>query len=302
MTHRVNNNTQHLVIRNTVDVVPLWRAANVTRVLRDERYTGKNIAGKTSKGKYGMKKTTFHPKSDWLVIPGTHEPVIPQETFDKVQAILGPYNQRIINKTNSHIFAGKIFCACCRHALRRYGGLQPKYVCRSSMELGKNCLSETIYESDVVDVVLAAIRIEIALAYTAKQQTDKRKKLLHGEREKLSGEIKKLSADVIRMKNSRESLFENYSDGKTTKEQYTAIKSELTNTIAKTETEIIRLSDEINRKEHITRQNDRYESLSPFDNAVELTPEMMVLVDGVYVYSNTRIEIKFAFSDERREA
>jgi ElaB/YqjD/DUF883 family membrane-anchored ribosome-binding protein len=118
----------------------------------------------------------------------------------------------------------------------------------------------------------------------------------------LSGEIKKLSADVIRMKNSRESLFENYSDGKTTKEQYTAIKSELTNAIAKTETEIIRLSDEINRKEHITRQNDRYESLSPFDNAVELTPEMMVLVDGIYVYSNTRIEIKFAFSDERREA
>ena len=133
LMHRRNINTQRGIIVRTVDEIPLWRPANVTRFLRDERYTGKNITGKTSKGKYGTKKTVFHPKSEWIVVPDAHYPIVTQETFDKVQAILGPYNARKIKKANTNILAGKIFCVRCRHTLRRYGGLDPKYVCRSSI-------------------------------------------------------------------------------------------------------------------------------------------------------------------------
>jgi hypothetical protein len=299
LTHRRNNDRLEGVAINTVDDVPYWRSANVSRILRDEQYTGKLISGKTSKGRFGSRKTAFNPKSSWLIVPDAHAPIIPQAVFDKVQVILGPYNQRTLKRTNTNIFAKKLFCGHCRHALRRYGGLKPKYVCRSSMELGGNCLPCVIYEADVTETVLAAVRTEIDLAAIAKKQADKYNRLLLGEREKMSERIRKLSADVLRLKNGRESLFEDYTGGKITKEQFLSKKAEITAAIEAAEASIAQLSDEIDRQEQDTRQADKYAMLSPYAKAVQLTPEIMALVDGVYVYDAARIEIKFTFADAR---
>jgi cell division septum initiation protein DivIVA len=159
-------------------------------------------------------------------------------------------------------------------------------------------LSDTVYEADITEAVLAALNVELALAATSKKQTDKQNKLLLGEREKLSGEIKRLSADVSRIKNSKASLFEGYTDGKITKEQYISAKAELSGKLENAEAEIVRLSDEIHRQEQASHNSDKYEKLSLFDGATELTPEIMSLVKGIHVYDATHIEIKFAFSDE----
>lgn len=300
LTHRVNNNTHKGLCCNTVDEVPFWRKANVSRILRDERYTGKLVTGKITKSKFSMKKITFNPKSEWLVVPDAHEPIISQETYDKVQALLPPINQWTLNRQNSNIFAGKLFCGHCRHALWRYKGKNPKYVCRSNVELQRdNCLTDTIYEASIADVVLAALKTGIALAFTEKKQADKHNRLLLGEREKISGDIKRLSADILRLKNSRESLFEDYSDGRITKEQFVLKKSEKFAKIEETEAEIKRLSDEIDRQSASTQPNERYEVLKPFDKMTEVTPEMMTLIDGIYVFDSTHIEIRFSFSDVR---
>jgi len=299
LTHRKNNDRLEGVAINLVDDVPLWRPPNVTRVLRDERYAGKLITGRTSKSKFGVKKTTFHPKEKWLAVPDAHEPIIPQKTFDAVQEILGPYNQRTIQKTNANIFAGKLFCGHCRHALRRYGGLNPKYVCRSSMELGENCLPGVIYEAAIAEAVMAAVKAEIDLAALAKKQADKHNKLLFGEREKLSEQIKKLSAEILRLKNGREFLFEEYAGGGIAKEQFISKKAEISATVEGAETEIARLSGEIDRQEQNTKQNEKHKMLSPFAKASKLTPEIMALVDGIYVFGSAHIEIRFAFADER---
>jgi hypothetical protein len=67
----------------------IWRKENVSRVLRDERYTGKIISGKMKKMAYGDVKTKLMPKGEWLVVADAHEPIVTQEGFDKVQPILG---------------------------------------------------------------------------------------------------------------------------------------------------------------------------------------------------------------------
>jgi len=303
LLHRINNNTDRGLYCRRVDETPLWRMANVSKILRDERYTGKLITGTKKRVTVGGRKTTPVPKSDWIVIPNAHEPIVSQETFDTAQALLGPYNERSIMKVNANVFAGKLFCGYCRHALRRYGGLNPKYVCQSHRETqGEKCLSDVIYEALLEEVVLAAVKQEVSLAFNAKRQAEKINGLLLGERDKLSGEIKRLSSDVLRLKNSRESLFEDYSDGKITKDQYVLMKSEQSEKIALMETEIIRLSDEIYKQSQNTRHSESYERLKPFDKIDEVTPEMMSLVDSIYVFDSTRIEIKFAFADGRGQA
>jgi len=297
LTHRSNNNMLVPVICRKVDEVTFWRRANVSRVLRDERYTGKLISGKTKKSVYEGKKTILMPESEWLVVPNAHEPIISQELFDEVKLLIGSVNQRKIKKINRNVLAGKVFCGHCHHALRRYVGLKPKYVCGASMELGNGrCFSDDVFEADITNIVLEALKLEIALAFTEKKQVEKYNKVLLGEYESISVEIKRFTSDLSKLKNCRAILFEDYSYGKLTKEQYAQKKSEHTTKIEEMEVEMLKLSDELSRKEPNTKQEKTYDLLKPFDRLNEVTPELMTLVDGIYVFDSAHIEIKFSFS------
>ena len=297
--HRKNNNTLHQVATHTVIDTPLWRKANVARILRDERYTGKNITNKIKKANnlYGNKKTQFLPESEWLVIPDAHEPIISQEDYDNAQSILGPINQRKRNRVKSTVFAGKIFCGHCRHALRHYRGRRPRYICQASKELGNDsCLPDTVFESSIAEMVMEALKAEISLARTAKRESDKQGKLLTGEHERFLRQAKELTLDVERLKNSREQLFEAYADGSLTKEQYLTDKAELSDRIADTEAEIARITETLHKKDHQTKSGNAYDILEQFSKVKEPTPAMMSLIDSIHVYSDCRIEIKFSFA------
>lgn len=215
-----------------------------------------------------------------------------------MQSLLGPHEQRTLNRANTNIFANKIFCGHCKHALRRYGGLNPKYICFSNREVQRNqCFSDVIYEADVKEIVLAAVKQEVALALDSKKKIDKHNDRLFHERGLLSEQIRKLSADVQKLKNNRANLFEKYSDGKISKDQFLSLKLEQTGIIEKAETDIAMLSDELKEQNQSTVQSERFEHIKTFSKAKEVTAEMMALVDSIYVFDSNHIEIKLAFSD-----
>ena len=306
LKHRQNKNTLHQVINGSINGMSIWRRENVTRVLREERYTGKNIIGKSKKMSYGDVKTKILPKSEWLIIPDTHEPIITQEVFDKVQTILGPYNAQTKKKENTNLFARKLFCGHCGHGLRRYGldekkrpnsTYETRYVCHNSVAMKlERCLPKTIKEGLIKEVLLEALRVEFALAYATKQQANKNSKLLMGEQKKLSTEAKTLALELERLKNSREQLFENYADAKLTKEEYISAKSELSDGIAKIETIIESITAKLSIQNQSADHNTGYDILLPHANAKEVTAEMMALVKRIKVFADDRFEVEFAFS------
>lgn len=310
LKHRQNNGTIDLVINNSVGGMSIWRKENVRRILRDERYTGKNITGKLVKSQYGNVKNKLQPKSEWLVIPNAHEAIVSQEDFDKVQSILGHCNVRTLERTNFNMFAGKVYCGHCGYSLRRYGErksrpnskLTPRYVCRASMELGEiRCLPEAVLESYIAEVLLEALQVEMALAFTARQQAEKHSKKLMSEYEKLSHELKILATEIERLKSNREKLFEKFTDGKLTKEQYITAKSELSVSIAKVEAEHESIITKLSNKEQSAKQNANYDILVPYANAKEVTAEMMVLVKRINVFADNRFEVVFTFSRSSSE-
>ena len=277
----------------------------MAHVLRDERYTGKLISGKMKKMEYGDVKTKLLPKSEWLVVPDAHEPIISQEVFDKVQTMLGPYHARTSARENSNLFAGKIFCGHCKHGLRRYGerkdrpnsAFKPRYVCKFSTEMKlERCLPKIILESQVKEVVLDALKVEFALADKTKQQAEKNRHSLMGWREKLTAEAKNLSVEIERLKNTREQFFEDYVDGKLSKEQYLSAKSELSDGITQAEASIESITAKLSCKNEPARQINNYDLLKSYADATEVTAEMMCLVKRVNVFADNRFEIEFAFS------
>lgn len=53
-----------------------------------------------------------NPKENWVITPDTHEAIIDQETFEKIQQICEK-RYRITKMGKSSIFSGQVYCADC---------------------------------------------------------------------------------------------------------------------------------------------------------------------------------------------
>ncbi len=104
-----------------------WHTNAVLGILRNEKYTGNAILGKTYKpdvlSKKRMKNTGQAPM---YYAENTHPAIIPQELFEMAQA---ETQRRIEEKdtavgssryTSKYPFSGLLVCGCCGHRLRRH--------------------------------------------------------------------------------------------------------------------------------------------------------------------------------------
>jgi len=303
LTHRRASGTIKGTIGRCVDQTPFWTMANVTKILRDERYTGKLIAGMTRRAAVGSRKCVPVPESEWIVVPDAHPAIVTEETFKTIQNTLGPYRMRKLNRVNVNIFAGKIICGHCGHALRRYGGARMKnvrFLCQSHRLIQREpCFTDMIYENMLKEVVLAAVRQEASLACASRIRVGENRERLLCQRDTLSGLIKTLQAEIRRLKTGKTALFEDYADGKLDREKYLSLNAEKTAAIEKALTEIAALTDELEAQSKTAAQNGVSQQMEPFIASDEVTSQMMALIDKILVFDGERIEIRFAFADSR---
>ena len=58
----------------------LWCDSTVRRMLRNQMYIGNMVQGKNTNLSYKIKKCRAKPKEEWIIVEGTHEPIIDKET------------------------------------------------------------------------------------------------------------------------------------------------------------------------------------------------------------------------------
>ena len=61
----------------------LWCDSTVRRMLSNQMYIGNMVQGKNTTISYKIKQCKSVPKSDWIIVENTHEPIIDKETFEK---------------------------------------------------------------------------------------------------------------------------------------------------------------------------------------------------------------------------
>ena len=81
--------------------IRLWGASAVRNILRNEKYIGKWIYGKSRVVQIGSKRAYPAPKSEWIVIDGAIPQIISKEQFDKVQKSLDK-SAKAIHSQNKH--------------------------------------------------------------------------------------------------------------------------------------------------------------------------------------------------------
>ena len=72
------------------DITPkyIWATRQIWRILNNEQYAGTYIAGKGEVAGVGSKACIEKDRSEWIIIPNSHPPIVSKEDFVRVQEIL----------------------------------------------------------------------------------------------------------------------------------------------------------------------------------------------------------------------
>lgn len=145
-----------------------WTSQIICKMLANEVYLGKTLQGKTSKVSFKSKVSQANPRDEWIVVEGTHEPLITDEVFQVVR-------RRAVSRRHpptkgfQNIFAGIAICADCgRHmttARSRKKGATCNLACVGYRTYGaKECSNHFIDYDLLYDVVLNELRAWLSLS------------------------------------------------------------------------------------------------------------------------------------------
>lgn len=149
----------------------LWSSKRISDMLQNETYIGSMVQGRTRKINYKSKKCIKQDRRDWVVVEGSHEPIIDRETFGKVRALVDS-RKHTRSQTYDFLLKGLIFCHECGYPLavlnRKNAAGEDKlyFVCWTYQRFTKAgvCTSHTIKEETVTQAVVEKVR-EVYDAY-----------------------------------------------------------------------------------------------------------------------------------------
>ncbi len=143
-----------------------WQSSSIVKMLECREYTGCTVNFKTYTNSVLDKKTRKNPAEKQSVFYGTHEAIIEQEVFDKVQE-LRQQRHRMTKAGRSSMFSGLVFCADCGKRLyfytcKSFERRQDYFICSTHRMNSEKCGAHFIRAVVLEELVWAHIKMVIS--------------------------------------------------------------------------------------------------------------------------------------------
>lgn len=183
----------------------MWQGQMIKHIVNNFTYTGNVTQGKTVESLCNGLPLTKKDKKQYVVVYGTHEPIIDEATFHN----LAKMSESIAKQNNErrgkypfkeNIFKGKIFCADCGQKMIRYkdvskiGTARYTFHCNQyehNLKLSK-CSKKCLGEPELTDAILASLRAQVELTFSLEDKLEK----LRSTKE-YKAKQKKIKTDLI---------------------------------------------------------------------------------------------------------
>ena len=275
----------------------MWTSSTVMRILKDERYTGKCIYGKTKVAKIGSKKCVQQPPNQWIVVPNVFPVIVSQERYDRVQPKLKKHIKQNKHK-NNRLFSGNIRCGHCGYALAYHPAEFSYYQCHTHVVSDSVCYGNRILESELAEIILSTAKKYAQAAIERITETDKKRKVEQGcfeETERQILNLKKMEAKLLAKNNE---LFEMLMDKKIDDANYREQTGLNAEKLREYRTELDEL---LAKAESVKPSENRSEETKLLTKLLEvetLNKELIdCLVNSVEVYCGGKINISWKFSN-----
>lgn len=163
------------------DSMGQWGSATIIQLLRNQVYIGDMVQCKRKVSSFKTKKRLVTDPENWVVVEGTHEPIIDRFTWDSVQRRMASTKRAPCNHTikvsgkddEINVFSGIIRCADCGAAMAfnrkvsASGAEHRFYRCSRYANSGsKSCSMHSIDADTLESIILSDIQYHARTAIT----------------------------------------------------------------------------------------------------------------------------------------
>ncbi len=290
----------------------LWSSERISDMLQNETYIGNMVQGRSVKISYKSKKCLKQNPANWVVVEGTHEPLVDTETFHKVRMLVNS-RRHTRSRTYDFLLKGLIFCHECGYPLAVLNRKNARgedvlyFVCRTYQRFTKAGVytCHSIKEKTVTDAVVAKVR-EVCQAYlnpdkllpVAREAVENAGKQhsLETELQALQSKIDSLTANLDRMYTDRLS-------GLLPEVDFQRIFGRIK--LERAQLEEKRQELELRKKSPVRSEDRARELVQRFIETTGESRELLVsLIERVELTADKEIIIKFRFAqlDETAES
>lgn len=279
-----------------------WTHTSIHRILKNEIYIGNMVQHTQSKKSFKIKQNVRLDKSDWIIVKGTHEPIIDTQTWEIAQRLLNTDIKKSQYTGKIHLFAGLIKCGDCGRAMKKrvnHGGKYEYYICGTYQAYGKaHCTSHSIRTDELTEMVLGEIKAQIAkyVDYEKLQnELHARQSVQEAQRENEQA-LAELTKKLEKVTKLKQGLYEDLKSGVLSKDEYFCFKNQYEKDMERFRHSIALFSGRMNDINTNGELRKSAELVLKYKDIQVLTREMLVsLVKSVTIYSDKTITIHFNF-------
>ena len=271
-----------------------WQDSTVVNILERREYTGCTVNFKTYTSSIWDKKQHETPKDQQAIFPGTHERIIEDDVFEKVQMIR-QQRHRKTKSGRSSMFSGLLFCSDCGEKL--YYGATNNYKpecaffdCSLHWKHKDKCPTHYIRESVLECMVLKHMQLVTGyiLQYEDRFRSVMESQLRVESAEKLNiskGRLERNEKRIAELKRLFIKIYEDNARGKLNDERFDMLSQSYEAEQKQLEAEAVQLKQEIEVQQ---RQNESIEKFiqkaKGYVGMEELDPyALRELVQAIYV-------------------
>ncbi len=304
-TPTVHANSLGLATRNPLPENPYrWTGDSISDILEHREYLGHTVNFKTHKQSYKTKKTIDNPKEQWRIFPNTHEPIVDEETFNRVQELRK--NKRRPTRTGkTNMFSGVVRCADCGEKMyycttKNFDKRQDHFVCSTSRIKGKEVCGTHFIRAVILEQgVLHHIRTVMWLvanyeekfrAALGAMQKSEMKKALASKKKQVS-QIERRIDELDRL---FKKVYEDYANQRLSEARYEMLSSDYEAEQAELRERLETLTAEIEQQEEQADNINKFiAKVKKYLEMTELTPAILNdLVKAVYVHKPKKVDGK----------
>ena len=282
-----------------------WRATTIGKILRDERYTGKLVALKTTLSELGnIHSAKAIEKDDWGIVPGAFEAIISQEIFNQVQAKLETVRPtRKLGPMKRRLFSRKLRCGHCGAALIRHEIAQGVYyACDGRAWNGTDdCKKIRLFETDLIQAVLASIRFQAQLAKKTEKRLDRKEKQIQTVQNRAQSAQQRIQKQIAQLETRKAEAYLSYDLGEVSQSDYKNRCKKIDAAIMEQKRQLDALEQDSGSilPDMDTVSCEQINSLKPLSNLRTLNRDMVeVLIHSIEIYNGNRIEIAWNFNED----
>lgn len=284
-----------------------WREETIRRMLSNKVYLGHTEYGKKINLSYKSKKRKYIPKEEWKIAYNTHEPIITEELFDKVQSQRNT-NKTIKRKKHEWILNGLVKCKecgakmtlkveykrdnpeelkskkiCCLNGLKRYRG---KECIKGSKGLDEEILNTIICKN--LKETIGTLDKEKIKNLIIEQENDSEINKVNDNKELLNKELLKVEDEI-------KTLYLDYKEDLLDEDDYKKYYKEKVNEKNRIKNELEILEKEENHKTTITEEKVN-ELVKNILNMKELNKDIISeIVYDIKIDNNNQIYIYYKY-------